>query len=92
MPRFRKSPTLLDEILDPIVLVLAQLHFAARMYGRAMATARPQDEPYLRPWKLAKDTTWLLSLVLMYLQYYFMDVLLQIETLPKLDVNILAGG
>lgn len=91
MQRPGKSRTPLDEILDPLILILAQLHFAVTMYGRAMVAARPQDDPYLRPWKVVKDATWLLLVVLMYLQYYFLDVLLQIAMLPKLEVRVLPG-
>jgi len=88
MRRPRKPVSLLDEILDPLILLGAQLHFALYMYVRAMATARPQDDPYLRPWKIAKDATWLLLLTVAYLQYYFFDVFSQIEALPMLDVRL----
>ena len=69
-------------------LMLAHMQFALGMYVRVIRTARPQDDPYLRPWKVAKDTTWLLLLVLAFLQYYFMDVHAQIAVLPALDVRV----
>ncbi len=87
MPRPGKPRRLLDEILWPVSLLVAHLQFALRTYVRAMATSRPQDDPYLRPWKAAKDGTWLLLLVLAFLQYYFMDVYAQIAALPTLDVR-----
>lgn len=87
MPRPRKPRSLLDDILWPVFLMVAYLEFALRTYVRAMATARPQDDPYLRPWKVAKDGTWFLLLVLAFLQYYFMDVYAQIAALPTLDVR-----
>ena len=88
MQRPRRPRSLLDEIVDPLILIGAQLHFALSMYVRAMAVARPQDDPYLRPWKIAKDATWLLLLVVMYLQYYFIDVFSQIAVLPTLDARV----
>lgn len=77
-----------DEIFWQLSLTVAHLQFALGMYGRAMRTARPQDDPYLRPWKVAKDGTWFLLLVLAFLQYYFMDVHAQIAALPALNVRV----
>ena len=68
--------------------MMAHLRFALTLYARAMRTARPQDDPYLRPWKPAKDGTWLLLLVLAFLQYYFMDVYAQIAALPTLYIRV----
>ena len=88
MRRHQPSQKRLDEILWRLSLLVAHLQFALGMYGRAMRTARPQDDPYLQPWKVAKDATWLLLLVLAFLQYYFMDVHAQIATLPTLNVRV----
>ena len=88
MRRPRKSQRLLDEILWSFALMMAHLQFALGMYVQAMRTARPQDDPYLRPWKVAKDATWLFLLVLAFLQYYFMDVHAQIAALPTLIVRV----
>ena len=66
----------------------ARMQFALGMYVQVMGTARPQDDPYLRSWKVAKDATWLLFVVVLYLQYYFMDVNLQIATLPRLEIRV----
>lgn len=87
MQRPREPQTQLEKILWSFALVVARLEFALAMYGQAMRTGRPQDDPYLRPWKVAKDGTWLLLLVLAFLQYYFMDVYAQIAALPTLDVR-----
>ena len=86
MRRPQTSRKWLDEILWRPSLMVARLQFALGMYVRAMRTGRPQDDPYLRPWKVAKDSTWLLLLVLAFLQYYFMDVHAQIAALPTLNV------
>ena len=67
--------------------MVARLQYALVMYVRVMGTPRPQDDPYLRPWKVAKDATWLVLLVVMFLQYYFMDVFLQIAALPTLNIQ-----
>jgi hypothetical protein len=67
-------------------LILAHLQLALGTYVLVMRTARPQDDPYLRPWKAARDGTRLLLLVLAYLQFYFMDVQAQIAALPTLNV------
>ena len=82
------SQRLLDEILWSFSLMVARLQFALGMYVQAMRTVRPQDDPYLRPWKVARDATWLLLLVLVCLQYYFMDVHAQIAALPTLNVRV----
>lgn len=87
MSRQRKSQRLLDKIFWTLSLMVARFEFALVTYVRVMITARPQDDPYLRPWKVAKDTTWLLLLVVTYLQYYFIDVQLQIATLPTLNLR-----
>ncbi|OFW15352.1 MAG: hypothetical protein A3H27_17460 [Acidobacteria bacterium RIFCSPLOWO2_02_FULL_59_13] len=86
--RPRKPQSLLDEILSPLVVIVVYLEFWLGMYVQAMRTARPQDDPYLRPWKVARDATWFLLLVAAYLQYYFMDVQAQIAALPTLDVRV----
>jgi hypothetical protein len=83
----QKPQSLLDEILGPLLLVVADLEFWLGMYVDVMRTARPQDDPYLRPWKIARDGTWLLLLVAAYLQYYFLDVQVQIAALPMLYVQ-----
>ena len=88
MRQVRASPRLLDEILWPLSLMVAHLQFALGMYVQVMSTARPLDDPYLRPWKVARDATWLLILVAGYLQYYFVDVHAQIAALPSLDVRV----
>ncbi len=75
-----------DEIIWPWSLMRAHLQLALSLYFQAMKSARPQDDPYLRPWKVAKDATWLLLLVLAFLQFYFMDVHAQIAALPALSV------
>jgi hypothetical protein len=77
-----------DQMLWRFILKLAHVQFALSMYFRVMCTARPQDDPYLRPWKVAKDATYLFFLVGMYLEYYFMDVYLQIAALPALYVRV----
>ena len=84
----RTSQSLLDEILWLLSLMAAHLEFALGMYVRTMRAARPQDDPYLRPWKVARDATWFLLLVVVYLQYYFIDVHAQIAALPTLDVRV----
>ena len=76
------------QILWPFALRRAHLQFAVSTYFRVMATARPQDDPYLRRYKVAKDATWLLLLALAYLQYYFMDVYAQIASLPSLTIRV----
>ena len=88
MPRPQPSQKRLNEFLWRLALMVAHLQFALSMYGRAMRTAHPQDDPYLRPWKAAKDGTWLLVLVLAFLQYYFMDVHAQIAALPMLNLRV----
>ena len=88
MRRRQPSRKQLDELFWQLSLMLAHLQFALGMYGRAMRTARPQDDPYLRPWKVAKDATWLMILVLAFLQFYFMDVNAQIAALPTLSVRV----
>lgn len=88
MRRRRTPQRLLDEILWTFSLMMAHLQLALGMYVRVMRAARPQDDPYLRPWKVARDATWLSVLVLVYLQFYFMDVHAQIASLPRLDVRI----
>jgi hypothetical protein len=84
----KPSRSLLDEIRWKCVLMLAHLQLALGSYVLVMRSARPQDDPYLRPWKAARDGTWLLLLVLAYLQYYFMDVHAQIAALPALNVRV----
>ena len=88
MRRPRTSVPLQDEYIPPFSLMLAHLQFALGMYARAMRTDRPQEDPYLRPWKVAKDGTWLLLIVLAFLQFYFMDVHAQIAALPALVVQL----
>ena len=88
MRRSQPSKKSLDDFLWQLSLMVAHMQFALGMYGRAMRTARPQDDPYLRPWKVARDATWFLLLVAAYLQYYFMDVQAQIAALPTLDVRV----
>lgn len=88
MRRPRTSRRLLDEILWSFSLMVAHMQFALGMYVQAMRAARPQDDPYLRPWKVARDATWLMLLVLVCLQYYFMDVHAQIAALPTLEVRV----
>ena len=88
MPRRQPSRKRLDEFLWRLALMVAHLQFGLSLYGRAMRAARPQDDPYLRPWKPAKDGTWLMLLVLAFLQYYFMDVHAQIAALPMLNVRV----
>lgn len=82
------SPGLRSEFLWPFALMLAHLQFSLGMYFRVMRAAHPEDDPYLRPWKFAKQATWLLLLVLAFLQYYFMDVQAQIAALPALDIRV----
>ena len=88
MRQTQSSQKRLDEYLWRLSLLVARLQFALSMYVLAMRTARVQDDPYLRPWKVAKDGTWLLLLVLAFLQYYFMDVHAQIAMLPALNVRV----
>jgi len=82
------SAGMLDEFLWPFALMVAHLQFSLGMYFRVMRAAHPEDDPYLRPWKFAREATWLLLLVLGFLQYYFMDVQAQIAALPVLDVRV----
>jgi hypothetical protein len=77
-----------DTILWRFALMVAHLQFSLSLYFQAMRAARPQDDPYLRPWKVARDGTWFLLLVLGFLQYYFMDVHAQIAALPTLNVRL----
>lgn len=39
-------------------------------------------------WRLAKQATWLLLLVALYLQYFFVNVIHEELTLPSLQVNV----
>jgi hypothetical protein len=84
----RSSESLPDTILWRFALMVAHLQFSLSLYFQAMRAARPQDDPYLRPWKVARDGTWFLLLVLGFLQYYFMDVHAQIAALPTLNVRL----
>lgn len=88
MRRPQTSQSLLDKILWRFALMVAHLQFGLGMYFQAMRTARPQDDPYLRPWKVGRDATWLSLLVVVYLQYYYMDVHAQIAALPALNVRV----
>ena len=82
------SPNLLQELLWPFALGFAHLQFSLGMYARAMKGTHPETDPYLRPWKVARDATWLLLLVVGFLQYYFIDVQAQIAALPALQVRV----
>jgi hypothetical protein len=88
MRRREQLQKLQDDILWKLSLMRAHLEFGLAMYFQAMATDQPQDDPYLRPWKVARDGTWLLLLVLGYLQYYFMEVHAEIAALPRLEVLV----
>ena len=81
------APGLLDEVFWPFALAFAHLQFSLGMYFRVMRAAHPDDDPYLRPWKFLREATWLLLLVLVFLQYYFMDVQAAIAALPVLEVR-----
>ncbi|OFW27539.1 MAG: hypothetical protein A3H27_18290 [Acidobacteria bacterium RIFCSPLOWO2_02_FULL_59_13] len=70
------------------MLGIAYLEYYLSMYVRAFRTNHPEDDPYLRPWKVAKDATWLSLLVGAYLQYYFVQVSTQIASLPTLSVMV----
>lgn len=48
----------------------------------------PYADPMCRLWRSLKQGLWLTLLVIAYLQYYFIDVLIQIETIPEVRVNL----
>ena len=74
--------------MSRLMLAIAYLEYGFAMYVRALRTSHPEDDPYLRPWKAAKDGTYLSLLAGAYLQYYFIDVFAQIAALPTLTVIV----
>lgn len=48
-----------------------------RRYKEALAKKRPEDEPVYKHLELAKQTTWLALLVLLFLIYYLIDIMNQ---------------
>jgi hypothetical protein len=41
-----------------------------------------------RYWRIAKEGTWLLLLLAAFLQYYFLDILIEVNSMPELKVNL----
>lgn len=48
----------------------------------------PYADPVRRLWRSLKQGLWLALLVVAYLQYYFIDVLIQIEKIPEVRANL----
>jgi hypothetical protein len=53
-----------------------------------IAEKDPYADPMRRLWRSLKQGLWLALLVVAYLQYYFIDVLPTIETIPEVRVNL----
>ena len=48
----------------------------------------PDDNRATRLWRIAKQGMWLLLLVTAFLQYYFIDILIEIDSLPEIRVSV----
>ena len=80
--RFVRPPTVtFGELVE---FFLALLEFHAGCLLKVFSSSHPENDPYLRPWKVAKDAVWLALLAATYLQFYFMDVMVQIASLPRI--------
>ena len=59
-----------------------------RRFLEEISGKRPESSPATRLWHTAKQGMWLLLLVAAYLQYYFLDILVQIESIPNIRVSV----
>lgn len=59
-----------------------------RRFLDEIAARKPDESPAERFWRTAKEGTWLLLLVAAFLQYYFMDILIQVNSMPEIRVNL----
>ena len=76
------------EAFEAVALPLAFVEYYLHCFARVFVVSNPENDPYLRPWKLAKDTILLLVLVAVYLQYHFMNVMVEIASLPFVAVHV----
>ena len=59
-----------------------------RRYLEEISGKRPERSPATQLWHIARQGTWLLLLVAAYLQYYFLDILVEIDSLPSIRVTV----
>jgi len=77
-----------DEALEALALPVALFEYYAHCFLDVFAAGHPENDPYLRPWKLVKDSLVLLLLVAAYLQYYLLGVMVEIASLPVIPVYL----
>lgn len=53
-----------------------------------LSLRKPEESPAARYWQLAKQATWLLLLLATFLEYYFVDIMLQIDSIPEIRVSV----
>ena len=59
-----------------------------RRYLKEISEKRPERSPVTELWHIARQSMWLLLLVSAYLQYYFLDILVEIDSLPSIQVTV----
>jgi hypothetical protein len=52
------------------------------------AAKNPEAHPAVRLWRTLKQGMWLALLVIAYLQFYLLDVMNQINSIPEIRVNL----
>ena len=57
-------------------------------YLEEISAKRPESGAAVRLWQTLKQGTWLLLLAAAFLQYYLIDILLKIDSLPEIRVNV----
>jgi hypothetical protein len=56
-------------------------------YLEEISRKRPESSRATQFWHTAKQGMWLLLLVAAFLQYYFLDILVEINSLPEIRVS-----
>ena len=59
-----------------------------RRYLEEISEKRPERSPVTELWHIARQGMWLLLLVSAYLQYYFLDILVEIDSLPSIQITV----
>lgn len=80
-------PEAAEQVILNLIRVTRGMNDRVRQYVKGLGEAKPFDLPAVKRWLVAKRWVLVGLLVLAGLQFYFMDVFLQIQSLPSVTLS-----
>lgn len=71
-----------------MVEIQLKTHEDVHGYVRALSGRRVEDDPAVKAWNMAKQTTYLYTLVVCFLVYFLIAVVNQSMSLPAVTLNL----